>query len=106
MKNILSSVSLVFFVLLGLITSVRAYTDVSASVAEGMVNNNDQLIVVDVRELGEVSVGSHRTYSRCTQLSLDVLGVLQAYLWELLPWMVKYWLSATVVTVVSCFNFS
>ena len=73
MKNILYSVSLVFFVLLGLSTSVRAYTDVSASVAESMVNNNDQLIVVDVRELGEYC-GTIRTYSRCTQLSLEFRG--------------------------------
>ena len=53
MKKILSSVALVFFVLLGLSTSVWAHTDVSVAQALDMVNTNDQLIVVDVRELSE-----------------------------------------------------
>lgn len=49
LKSIVSSVSLLFFVLLGLTTSVRAHTDVSPLQAKNMIDDNDQLVVVDVR---------------------------------------------------------
>ena len=57
-KNILSSISLVFFALLAFSTSVWAHTDVSVEDAQVMVNTNPQLIVVDVREEGSEYCGS------------------------------------------------
>jgi hypothetical protein len=56
-KSIFPSVFLVFSVLLGLSTSVQAHTDVSVAEALDMVNTNDQLIVVDVREEGSECCG-------------------------------------------------
>jgi len=53
LKSIFSSVFLLFYILLGLSTAVSAHTDVSVAEALDMVINNDQLIVVDVRELSE-----------------------------------------------------
>lgn len=57
MKSILSSISLVFIALLVFSASVWAHTDVSVSQAFDMVNTNDQLIVVDVREEGSEYCG-------------------------------------------------
>ena len=53
MKTILSLASLTILVFLGFVQYVQAHTDVSVTYAEIMINTNDQLIILDVREESE-----------------------------------------------------
>ena len=49
-KSMFYSISLIFVFSLGLITSARAHTDITPQQAKDLIDTNDQLIVVDVRE--------------------------------------------------------
>jgi rhodanese-related sulfurtransferase len=83
-KNILYAISLFFIALLVLSTSVWAHTDVSVSQALDMINTNNQLVVVDVREESNeyCSAGGHIPGALNYPWSS---GVLEARYQELYP---------------------
>ena len=83
MKNMFCSISLFFIALLVFSPSVWAHTDVSVSQALDMVNTNDQLIVVDVREENSEYCGDEHIPGALNYPWLS--GVLEERYQELLP---------------------